>query len=224
MTSYGFAKEKVEIELNISKEFQSIFDLAYTLIDLQALITSINYVTYEKRGYKTLPVTSRTFAAKYRDELMLKAFEQGSFRSNLTSSLIEGLILLFADKYYDSIKAAAPPTPPTVININIENNIHNDNRLTTNVRHENIQNIENDVYTDNSRTFSVQCQDETLQQRMNEIIDRTRVIPGDPETSTQNLIEEINSSEILGNHHIPTDEQGVKAIAASVERFTKSIE
>lgn len=202
MASHGYAMEKLEIELFISKEFKSIFDLGYALVDLQALITSMNYVAYEKRGYKKLPITSRTFAVKYRDELLLKEFHQGSFRSSLISGVLAGLIVLFTEKVYDSTKAVTPPAPPAVVNINIENIYH----------------------IDNSRTFNVRSHNERVNQQIIEIINRTTIVPGDSEASTLNLINEINSSEILGDHQIPTDEQGIKAIATSVERFTKTME
>lgn len=202
MVSYGYARDKVEISLNISKKFNNIFDLGYALVDLQALITSINYVTFEKSGYKTLPVTSRTFAIKYRDELYLKEFSEGSFKSELIGSVIAGLIVLFVEKYYDSTKTITPQPPPVVAKVNV-------------VHHYNI---------DNSRTFNVRCHDDNVRKKINKIIQRTKVIPGNPEVSTKNLIDEINSSDILGDHKIPIEEQGVKAISNSVERFTKSME
>jgi len=234
---YSFTNEKVEIELNISKEFRSIYDLAYTLIDLQALITSINYVTFEKGRYKSLPITSRSFAVQYRDELLLKSFKQGSFKSSLVSGLITGMIVLFADKYYDSKKATAiefavpQVTSPLTesnqrISVNIEQNINIDNSVNIDVNSNNINNepFEDNMNENDGRTFNVRCQNDNTRQRMQTIIDNTEIIPGNPEASTHNLINNINSSGILEGHQIPTDEQGIKAIATSVERFTKSIE
>ena len=61
--------EKFEVTLKISKEFNSVYELGYTLVDLQALINSCSYVFFEEKEYKSLPVTSRKFASKYKDEL-----------------------------------------------------------------------------------------------------------------------------------------------------------
>lgn len=212
MTSVGHARDKVGIELYISKKFNSIFDLGYALVDLQALITSINYVTYTQHRYKSLPITSRTFAVKYKSELLMVDFKQGSFWSNLISTVLGGLIVMFAEKYIDYSTDTVPPVQPVTINMTIQNNINN---IIHNEIHNGVR---------NTKMFVIHCEDQKLKQQMAEIVERTSIIPNDSVQSTENLITEINSSEILGAHKIPVDEQGIKSIAISVDRFAKSVE
>lgn len=95
--------QHLDLEIKINEKFDSIYSLSYALIDLQAVANSTSYITthLEDRVEK-LPSTLRTFGKKYKDELKLKRFSEGSFVAMVTAGVVTGLILKFLEKYFGS--------------------------------------------------------------------------------------------------------------------------
>ena len=95
--------EDLDLEIKINEKFDSIYSLSYALIDLQAVANSVSYITTHREDrVEKLPSTVRTFGKKYKDELKLKRFSEGSFVATVTAGVVTGLILKFLDKYFGS--------------------------------------------------------------------------------------------------------------------------
>jgi hypothetical protein len=95
--------DKFDIEIRLNEKFDSIYSLCYALIDLQAVANSTAYIR-SKTELKSdkVPTTVRTFGKKYKDELKLNKFSQGSFVASVAAGVVTGVILKFLDKYFDS--------------------------------------------------------------------------------------------------------------------------
>ncbi len=88
----------IEFSVKILKRFTNVFNLAYLLVDLNALINAFYFISFNKLKAKRLQVTYRRFADKYQDALILRSVEKGSFILELTSSLLISAIIMFVEK------------------------------------------------------------------------------------------------------------------------------
>lgn len=95
--------EDLELEIKLNEKFDSIYSLCYALIDLQAVANSTSYITTHKElRRKKLPSTVRTFGKRYKDELKLKRFSEGSFVATVAAGVVTGVILKFIDNYFSN--------------------------------------------------------------------------------------------------------------------------
>lgn len=187
-------EDKFDIEIRLNEKFDSIYSLCYALIDLQAVANATAYIrSHKELKSEKLPTTVRNFGKKYKDELKLNKFSQGSFVASVAAGVVTGVILKFLDKYFDRSQ---------VQQVHNHVHIHNSKRNSPiQVRFENAQ----------------------VESEINSILDGVEVHQNDIEASLRNALNAVNKSGLLGDQQIVYASNGLKVLASDIERLGANI-
>ncbi|GGA67147.1 hypothetical protein GCM10011369_05980 [Neiella marina] len=186
--------ERFDVEIRLNEKFDSIYSLCYALIDLQAVANSTAYITSKKElKNEKVPTTVRSFGKKYKDELKLKKFSEGSFIATVAAGVATGIILKFLDKYFDSSQTR-----------HIHNHVH----------------IHND---EQRPPIEVKFNNPQVEQHINEVLDSVEIDRENVEVSLERAIGAINESGILGQQHIVYASNGLTVLAHDIERLGRNI-
>lgn len=188
--------ENINLKLHINKRFDNVFDLAYTLVDLQSVLSTFYYVTFTEYKAKSLQTTNRNFTKQFSDVLKLKSFQSGTFTGDIGSSILSGLVLKFIEKAIDN-NSKQQRNPNITINFNAP--------MTVNVYN----------FNGNSSDFD---------RKVDEIIAHTEVIPGDIERSIKNFLDKLKTSGIIEPHHFVYTDEGIKEFANSLSRLGRNFD
>lgn len=187
-------EDKFDIEIKLNERFDNIYSLCYALIDLQAVANSTAYIRSKSEiKSKSLPTTVRTFGKKYKDELKLNNFKEGSFVASVTAGIVTGIILKFLDKYFDSRQ---------IQQINNHVHIHNGQR---------------------SAPVQVKFENPEVEKEINNVLNNVNIVQDNIELSLENAITAVNDSGVLGEQHIVYASNGLKILAHDIERLGKNI-
>lgn len=188
--------EKFDVEIRLNEKFDSIYSLCYALIDLQAVANSTAYIRSKKELKNAkVPSTVRTFGKKYKDELKLKKFSEGSFVATVAAGVVTGIILKFLDKYFDNSQTR---------------HIHNHN-------HVHIHNSERIA------PIQVKFENPEIEDRINQVLDGVEIDRDNVEVSLERAIGAINDSGVLGQQHIVYASNGLTVLAHDIERLGTNI-
>jgi len=106
------ASEKMKLILH--RDFRSVYDLSYALVDLQSVLGTFYYATSTKSKAKRIPSTSRSFSNRYKDALILESFSKGSFIATVLGTFIAGILLLFIERlFFERRRNAAVEVSPS---------------------------------------------------------------------------------------------------------------
>ena len=186
--------DKFDIEIRLNEKFDSIYTLCYALIDLQAVANSTAYITsnLELKSDK-IPSTVRNFGKKYKDELKLKTFAQGSFVATVAAGVVTGIILKFLDAYFEK---------PAVNNLHTHIHGHNGNQ---------------------NSPIQVKFVNPDIEQSINNILADIDIDKKNIEASLERAISAVNQSGILGQQQIIYARNGLALLAHDIERLGTNI-
>lgn len=186
--------DKFDIEIKLNEKFDSIYTLCYALIDLQAVANSTAHITsnLELKSDK-IPSTVRNFGKKYKDELKLKTFAQGSFVATVAAGVVTGIILKFLDAYFEK---------PAVNNLHTHIHVHNGNQ---------------------NSPIQVKFVNPDIEQSINNILADIDIDKNNIEASLERAISAVNQSGILGQQQIIYAHNGLAILAHDIERLGTNI-
>ena len=135
-------ENKIQINLKVNQEFDSLYKLGYFLIDINSIITfgaKINKQTMEeakKQKKYNLGITSRFLNKDSLNNIKIDKFQQGSLLLQISGEIIAGVILIIIGKYINQNenkeKINITINNTQIINI-IENNFNKQISLDENI-------------------------------------------------------------------------------------------
>lgn len=76
-------KDPFEIDILFRRRGNTLYDLAYFLVDLNSVINTFHYFVTQRGAVVKPPTTSRFFTKKFKNVVHVKKFNNGSFWGNI---------------------------------------------------------------------------------------------------------------------------------------------
>lgn len=167
------------------------------LVDLQSVLSTFLYITFTEYKAKYLQTTNRNFTKQFSGALKLKKFQSGTFTGELGTTVRSGLVLKFLEKASISQEVRQQRNPNVTVNVNapITVNMYNLNR--------------------NSFYFN---------RKVDEIIARTEVVPGNLERNIRNFLDKLKESGIINLQYFVYTDEGIRELANSIQRLGRNLD